>query len=429
MRVCVRFVSLLLALCFVTFPAKAADTADVQKRIKELASKAQSIVLDGNDSDWAGIPQIRDATGDCDGAERDFIAVSIAPRQGDLLLRVHTWQSPTREKQAYWLDLDFYGRHMKDIRLDISPRSSSERSVWVYGVNGKNRNLNVNGIEVATGKCLEIRVPYASLKSALPESIYRYLTDSKMRPWMRAIIRSYDSRSRKWLDSAAIASYRLLDETYPLDASSNEESATGKKVSLSFPLWGNWFVAQESFTSGTHAGSWAYDFMVLDTNFAQQTNQPDELAYGDASDSYAYGQRIRSPLPGTVLIVRGNLPDKGIDDGNLGTKPDASSGNYVVLDIGNDTRLEFQHMRSESLQVAAGDKIKTGDTLGQVGNSGRTVSPHLHLQARRASDRQSMPIFLKNVRVRLNPVNEDPWQRDLTTWAPREGYFVQSTNR
>jgi murein DD-endopeptidase MepM/ murein hydrolase activator NlpD len=38
----------------------------------------------------------------------------------------------------------------------------------------------------------------------------------------------------------------------------------------------------------------------------------------------------------------------------------------------------YAHLQSGSLKVKKGDKIKRGDVIGLVGNSGNTSAPHLH---------------------------------------------------
>ncbi|HEY0135684.1 MAG TPA: M23 family metallopeptidase, partial [Nannocystis sp.] len=38
------------------------------------------------------------------------------------------------------------------------------------------------------------------------------------------------------------------------------------------------------------------------------------------------------------------------------------------------------HMVPGSVTVKAGDKVELGQTLGKVGNSGRSTGPHIHFQ-------------------------------------------------
>jgi murein DD-endopeptidase MepM/ murein hydrolase activator NlpD len=39
------------------------------------------------------------------------------------------------------------------------------------------------------------------------------------------------------------------------------------------------------------------------------------------------------------------------------------------------------HLKEGSLQVEVGDEVRPGMELGQIGNSGNTSEPHLHIHA------------------------------------------------
>ncbi|TDC55210.1 M23 family metallopeptidase [Actinomadura sp. KC345] len=53
-------------------------------------------------------------------------------------------------------------------------------------------------------------------------------------------------------------------------------------------------------------------------------------------------------------------------------------GNSVVLDLGDGVYAVFAHLRRGSVRVKKGDRVKAGDVLGEVGNSGNSSEPHLH---------------------------------------------------
>ncbi|MFG2249682.1 M23 family metallopeptidase [Spirillospora sp. NPDC048823] len=53
-------------------------------------------------------------------------------------------------------------------------------------------------------------------------------------------------------------------------------------------------------------------------------------------------------------------------------------GNSVVLDLGDGVYAVFAHVRRGSVRVKKGDRVRTGDVLGEVGNSGNSSEPHLH---------------------------------------------------
>jgi len=51
-------------------------------------------------------------------------------------------------------------------------------------------------------------------------------------------------------------------------------------------------------------------------------------------------------------------------------------GNMVKVDHGNDIQTIYGHLLA--VKVKKGEKIKRGDVIGTVGNSGRSTGPHLH---------------------------------------------------
>ncbi|WP_228991737.1 M23 family metallopeptidase [Streptomyces sp. DH8] len=53
-------------------------------------------------------------------------------------------------------------------------------------------------------------------------------------------------------------------------------------------------------------------------------------------------------------------------------------GNHVVLDLGGGVYAVYAHARRGSLRVKTGDRVRAGQEIGRVGNSGNTTEPHLH---------------------------------------------------
>jgi murein DD-endopeptidase MepM/ murein hydrolase activator NlpD len=57
------------------------------------------------------------------------------------------------------------------------------------------------------------------------------------------------------------------------------------------------------------------------------------------------------------------------------------AGHYVVLDgEGEDYDYVFMHMREGSIPVVAGQRVRTGQLIGEVGNTGASSGPHLHFE-------------------------------------------------
>jgi len=53
-------------------------------------------------------------------------------------------------------------------------------------------------------------------------------------------------------------------------------------------------------------------------------------------------------------------------------------GNYVIIDIGGGRYAFYAHLQPGSLRVKKGDRVRRGQVVGLVGNSGNSTEPHLH---------------------------------------------------
>ena len=57
------------------------------------------------------------------------------------------------------------------------------------------------------------------------------------------------------------------------------------------------------------------------------------------------------------------------------------AGHYVVVDgDSEDYDYVFMHLRSGSIPVVAGQRLRTGQLIGEVGNTGASSGPHLHFE-------------------------------------------------
>lgn len=87
------------------------------------------------------------------------------------------------------------------------------------------------------------------------------------------------------------------------------------------------------------------------------------------------GTPIYSVLDGTVALVKA-------DPGGFGY--------YVVINHDNGMASLYGHMYPETIRVKAGDQVKKGQRIADIGNNGLSTGPHLHFE------------------VRINSVSKDP---------------------
>jgi len=68
-------------------------------------------------------------------------------------------------------------------------------------------------------------------------------------------------------------------------------------------------------------------------------------------------------------------------------------GNRVLIDHGNGFMTLYAHLAK--IFVSAGQTVKRGDQIGQMGSSGRSTGIHLHFEIRRGGDLLNPQEFLK----------------------------------
>ncbi|MBI2399713.1 MAG: M23 family metallopeptidase [Deltaproteobacteria bacterium] len=96
-----------------------------------------------------------------------------------------------------------------------------------------------------------------------------------------------------------------------------------------------------------------------------------------------YGSRV-SPFTGTPqhhtgmdIANRIGTPVSASADGIVvQAGKDASLGKFVVISHGYGIKTTYGHL--SELSVNAGQKVKRGAQIGQMGNTGRSTGPHLH---------------------------------------------------
>lgn len=123
------------------------------------------------------------------------------------------------------------------------------------------------------------------------------------------------------------------------------------------------------------AQRFAIDYVKLDT--AGKTYHGDQLVN---ANYYAYGVDALAVADGIVVERKDSIPEN-IPGENSRAVPitlETVGGNHVILDIGGGRYAFYAHLQPGSLKVKLGDKVRRGQVLGLVGNSGNSTEPHLH---------------------------------------------------
>ncbi len=167
---------------------------------------------------------------------------------------------------------------------------------------------------------------------------------------------------------------------------------TSSPVVLGPPLKGkNWVAVEISNTSHHRA---ALDFngsLRIPQRFAidwVQIGADDETFSGDSrvnSNYHAYGAEILAVRDGVVVSTKDGSPEN-----TPGVEPpenlETAGGNWILLDMGNNQFALYGHLIPSSLRVQQGQRVRKGDILGLLGNSGGSSEPHLHFHVANVFD-------------------------------------------
>jgi murein DD-endopeptidase MepM/ murein hydrolase activator NlpD len=181
------------------------------------------------------------------------------------------------------------------------------------------------------------------------------------------------------------------------------------------PINGHAFISQR----------FAIDWVQIDAK--EQTFAGDRL---DNKSYHAYGTEILAVADGVISSTKDGIPQNvpGADSRALPITLETIAGNHIIEDLGGGRYAMYAHLQPGSLRVKAGQKVKRGDVLGLLGNSGNSTEPHLHFQV---MDRPSplgaegLPYLIDSYESKdsvsgpwLRRTNQLPMQNDLVRFAP-----------
>lgn len=149
---------------------------------------------------------------------------------------------------------------------------------------------------------------------------------------------------------------------------------TAACVIIDLPFKGKWIASGAGATALTNhhdrISSQKYAVDIIKFGDRNKLFKNDGIAN---EDSYTFGAEVISPVDGKIVHVTDDLPDVKIRE------RDKLAGNYILIQFQDTLYVALAHLKQNSIVVKEGDMVKRGDVLGQVGNSGNTDFPHLHI--------------------------------------------------
>ena len=155
-------------------------------------------------------------------------------------------------------------------------------------------------------------------------------------------------------------------------------------INLEFPLKsGSYYIGHGGSTKNlnNHNSVPAQKFGLDINKLSSFGNRANSFTPKKLEDYPIFGDKLFSPCDGKVLHTKKDLIDVTIDN------PDSKNlvGNHIWLRCEKSDVL-MAHLKNNSIIVNTNDLVKTGQPIGEVGNSGNTTAPHLHIHAQKQSN-------------------------------------------
>ncbi len=178
-------------------------------------------------------------------------------------------------------------------------------------------------------------------------------------------------------------------------------NAYENKNKFQMPFVGKWKVVwggckkKNNFHHATNKSQrFAYDFIKINKKgkFYKTKGKV-------CSDYYSYNQPILAPASGVVINIIDGIKDTPIGGSNLYFVP----GNLIVIKHKKNEYSFIAHIKKGSFKVKEGDRVKKGQVLAKVGNSGNSTMPHIHYQlgdSPNFGDSKGLPISFYQIKVK-----------------------------
>jgi len=162
---------------------------------------------------------------------------------------------------------------------------------------------------------------------------------------------------------------------------------------------------------------YAIDFVRIGTNGrVARADRPGN------EDFFGYGAELLAVADGIIVAVHDGMPENTPFSESTAVEVtlETIAGNHIILDTG-DARVLYGHLRPGTIPVRPGDRVRRGDVIGQLGNSGNSDAPHLHLQVTdlpAALAAEGLPFIFEDFDWQGRIDDLDAWMAAGPPWEP-----------
>ncbi len=191
-------------------------------------------------------------------------------------------------------------------------------------------------------------------------------------------------------------SFKVGDYPEELSVATARATVTNAPLVISPPLRGSeWLAGNGPGNTAAHrralipVGGGVHIAQRFGIDFLQLN--PDGRSFsGDQKDNKSYrcyGAEALAVANGVVVATKDGIPENipGATSRAVPITLETVGGNHIILNLGNGRFAFYAHLQPGSLRVKNGDKVRRGQVLGLVGNSGNSTEPHLHFHISNAN--------------------------------------------
>ena len=167
----------------------------------------------------------------------------------------------------------------------------------------------------------------------------------------------------------------------------------------------------------------AIDFVMINaTDFLKKPYKKSFFEYVfngvQLIDFYGWGQKVYSPLDGEIVGVENGIEERNpvniINDYKNTVQvtkqylkdqrePTLITGNYVMIKHSDSVYVLLAHLKYNSVKVKIGQHIQEHEEIGELGHSGNSTMPHLHMQLMNNKDysiAKGLPFLFKKYELK-----------------------------